>query len=112
MISSMVARLAAEAMPDACGAAAPMTNIAAALSCTAAAVKQVAGPETPSAGSCRTSPGAVSDGSFDPAAPLLLLVSWRTRPDFEGKPSLEVDPSEFVSFSTFSPHAPTSSPTK
>ena len=58
-----------------------------------------AGLDTPSAGSWERSPGAVSDGSSGPAAPLLLPVSWRTRPALEGKPSSEKDPSEFVAFS-------------
>ena len=41
---------------------------------------------------------AVYDGSSDPAAPLLLPVSWRTRPALEGKRSSEKDSSEFVPF--------------
>jgi hypothetical protein len=62
--------LAADGTPDACGAAAPTMNIAAALSCTAAAVRQVAGPDTASEGSWERSPGAVSDG---PTMDLLAL---------------------------------------
>ena len=92
--------LAADGTPDACGAAAPTMNIAAALSCTAAAVRQVAGPDTASEGSWERSPGAVSDGPSGPAAPLLLPVSWWTRPALDGKPSSEKDPSEFVPFSS------------
>ena len=98
-VEALVVALDGEGRLDADSAAAPKTNIAAALSCTAAAVRQVAGLDTPSAGSWERSPGAVSDGSSGPAAPLLLPVSWRTRPALEGKPSSEKDPSEFVAFS-------------
>jgi hypothetical protein len=99
-VEALVAALGGEGRLDVDSAAEPTTNIAAALSCTAAAVKEVAGPETASASSWERSPGAVSDGSSGPTAPLLSPVSWRTRPDFEGKPSLEVEPSEFVPFSS------------
>ena len=52
---------------------------------------------------CRLRSGSDQGSSLSPpAAPSRFYqpVSWRTRPDFEGKPSLEVEPSEFVPFSS------------
>ena len=82
------------------GAAAPLTNIAAALSCTHLPDREVAGSLSASAGSRSGGPGAVKGESADPAEPLLLLASGWTRPALEWKPSSECDPSVFVPFSS------------